>query len=479
MSEGRFTSISASFPKFAVLFGFASTLLLSYPGFMSWDSVIQLTQAREWVYSDHHPPVMSFTWSLIDWVIAGPFGMLLLQLTTLWWGLYLLQKHYILQNNFAAGSIPLISVLFPSVIGIIGVVWKDIQMAGWLTLALGLAVASIRPGVENAKLAKLPFLAFWACLILAIAQRHNAIGAALGLVWFLFFSILFQSKGTVSRLIITFVLALPVVVLCYLSASGLGKALTSQEQYPWRSVVAFDIVGIAKFADDADYMEKVGIDRLKGLFNKSKTLNLEALQGSYNPADWTDIFNRGPFKNFWRSLPGPEERQALKAVWLTAVQSYPTAYLEHRWTVFTEVMGFGKSEYSGIYFSTWRNNTRKKTQDLHHANELSGFQWAVFYALRDIEVNTILFKPYVYALLTLVVAGLGTLQLFRRRSMLPFFVAMSGVGIALTLYLGAPATDYRYSHWMVFTSILGFLLLIYDTLASGLHKAPEAPKPEQ
>src|SRR5690242_1074340 len=58
------------------LAGFCLTLALFHPGFMSYDSVEQLLDARTGQYGDWHPPFMALLWRQIDRVIPGAFGML-------------------------------------------------------------------------------------------------------------------------------------------------------------------------------------------------------------------------------------------------------------------------------------------------------------------------------------------------------------------------------------------------------------------
>src|SRR5687767_2684643 len=68
----------------AALFGLAVTVAVFYPGYMSPDSISQLMQGRRGLYSDWHPPVMAWVWGMVDRVVAGAAGMLMLHNVLFW-----------------------------------------------------------------------------------------------------------------------------------------------------------------------------------------------------------------------------------------------------------------------------------------------------------------------------------------------------------------------------------------------------------
>src|SRR4029079_14684594 len=51
----------------------------AHPGFMSFDSSWQLQEARAGHYTNWHPPVMAALWSILDRIVSGPAGMLMVQ----------------------------------------------------------------------------------------------------------------------------------------------------------------------------------------------------------------------------------------------------------------------------------------------------------------------------------------------------------------------------------------------------------------
>src|SRR6187551_2782850 len=69
------------------LFGFLVVWWVYRPGFMSWDSVVQLRQARAGAFTDDHPPIVALIWRSLDRLWPGPIGMLILFDGLFWIGL--------------------------------------------------------------------------------------------------------------------------------------------------------------------------------------------------------------------------------------------------------------------------------------------------------------------------------------------------------------------------------------------------------
>ena len=82
-----------------LLLGFGVLLALSWPGQMSYDSVVQLLDGRTGQYDSWHPPVMAWLLGLFDSLLPGTglfllFTVLLLLsawllLLPCWWGVAL------------------------------------------------------------------------------------------------------------------------------------------------------------------------------------------------------------------------------------------------------------------------------------------------------------------------------------------------------------------------------------------------------
>lgn len=152
------------------------SILAFFPGYMSIDSVAQLTQARAHALTDWHPPVMAWLWGWLDVLWPGPAGMLILH-CTLFWGALGLWAFSCFET--ATGLWILLALgLTPSVFGLLGTIWKDVEMGVCLTMAFALILRFERTGRWPALLLAVP------CLFWAMAVRHNGIFAVIPLaVW--------------------------------------------------------------------------------------------------------------------------------------------------------------------------------------------------------------------------------------------------------------------------------------------------------
>jgi hypothetical protein len=114
-------------PARLLLLGFALLLALNWPGQMSYDSVVQLADARSGQYDSWHPPVMAWLLGLGDHLLPGP-GLFLLFVAGLllgaWWLL-------LRSGRPGWGSVVILALAFatPQLLLYQGTIWKDVLFA--------------------------------------------------------------------------------------------------------------------------------------------------------------------------------------------------------------------------------------------------------------------------------------------------------------------------------------------------------------
>jgi hypothetical protein len=206
-------------------------MFLLYPGFLSWDSVNQLMQARSGSYGDWHPPFMSVTWRYIDHILSGPFGMLSLQLDLFVSGLMLVLGG----GRDRPAPIPLLLTMgaclfFPPVVGILGSVWKDVLMEAALLLCFGLA-GIIGKEDRPARRWLLTAVLLLLC-VYAAGLRYNAILAILPLIWLVFQEYLSRRHGLLKSLVIGCIAASVLTAIIMIVAFTASKSLVTREDHP-------------------------------------------------------------------------------------------------------------------------------------------------------------------------------------------------------------------------------------------------------
>ena len=147
--------------------GYLVFLLYAYPGFLSWDAMTQLAQARRDVYSDDHPPAMAVLWHVLEHVLRGPLPMFLLGSVP-----FVVATHRLFATRMTVRAAAVAATLvlwFPPVGSVLAAIYKDTLMASLLMAAVPLFTTR-----RNA--------AALALTCAATAMRYNALAATLPIV---------------------------------------------------------------------------------------------------------------------------------------------------------------------------------------------------------------------------------------------------------------------------------------------------------
>ncbi|HVK84580.1 MAG TPA: hypothetical protein VM513_10765 [Kofleriaceae bacterium] len=412
---------------------------------MTLDSFDHLNEARTGFYTDSHPPVIPALWSVVDRVIAGPAGMLLLQITTFQLGLYLIFRRTFGRVGAAIAASGVL--VFPPVMAPMAVIWKDCLMAGFLALGIG-ALPSERRWVRVAALLS---------LMLATAFRYNAFAATLPVV-----VLVFEWRPGLPR-VRRYAIAAGAWLAITMTAFGLNAALTDRKMHFWHSSLAvFDIVGTLAHVDavpDAE-LEKLFADtglRVHGDLHAK-------LRTAYTPRDFMPIIAKR--HALWSlpimgTTPAPQaQRDAIEVLWWDVVTEHPGAYLQHRFAVLSEVLCLGEVGRPPLAVTPRDVRIPQLAGALGVSTEWSPAQRTATAWLEGIAEHTPLFVPWLYAVLAIV------WLLLTRGSRDVFALLASGLLLELTLLFLAPSPDYRYSHWLVICTTIGMVQLTARRLRS-------------
>src|SRR5215472_3393425 len=299
--------------------GFGLELRVFWPGLMSTDSFEQYVQAALHRYSDHHPPIMAWVWSLTDRVIPGPAGMLILHLSLLWIGLWSVAEGA-RKRGFRYTWLILPIGVMPWIANIAGVIWKDVGMACALLAAGGLLY-----DVENSD-GRLRFLVITTAFVLiayATMVRANGFFAALPLA-------AYAVATARPRAAFTRAAGIGVAfVALVLGGQQLleRKVLDASPRHLSQLVMLFDLAGIACRGGDVD---------IPSAFRAPK-YDRAALCRAYDPdqVDTLLFFPAHPLEQSFEAADVAKLRQA----WIGAARAYPQLYLAHRAYSFAGLVG--------------------------------------------------------------------------------------------------------------------------------------------
>lgn len=423
---------------------FCFSLLIYAPGYMSFDSIAQLRQARAFAFSDSHPPIMAALWHYVDFVSAGPFGMLLLQTMLYWLGLAIFFI-YIPGWTVLRVLFLLLVGLYPPMFGNIGVVWKDILMIGSLMLGLGLTVQVHRSASTLLKV--VIFLLIMALMIFATAARHNAIVAIPPLMFWLVHAFPFiHYKGRLRTATRAVLLGSILSLVVHFSADAITKALVPKSSNHWQYVALYDLAGISVYADklmlDADapvFTETATLDEIKKLYSPRTCGPLWQVR----PSDEGE-----PRPGLCRHTTDPQFLDTLQSLWVSSIWSYPVPYLKHRIGTFAELMGATDSGlYSPVY---WRKIRDNEFGFVFHASKLNVMMTSWLHDL----CQTPIYRAWIYLIALATFAIICTVIYFARGGVVGLALSFSGLLYLVMYFPTSPSAHFRYNLWGIHMATL-------------------------
>lgn len=454
MYSGRLNNLQNAVAAFIFAAAFiACILVVCYPGFMSYDSIRMLEEARGQVRGGIYPVMPVYLMRLFDLGGHGPVFMLLAQdfavLYSVAFFLGLIRCPWFVTPFAMAAMFTL-----PVILGSMLVVWKDVMTAALMCASLVIMLyARMFPGGNTRAWLK------WISLVsltIGTLVRFNAITATAIIV--LYWLGTFYSQWSLRRKACGF--------LSIIAAIGLLNALISTYSLPdFRklernnlayAIMAYDLIGISKWTGvshvpfdmaNRPSVQKSSIEDINKIYSP---LGAVAMQQN-------NVALGKPVQFF---PPGYQPSDAISA-WLSGIVTNPLAYLHYRWDLFSEVIGatpfatfepthFNKIDDNafGIKFSD-----RPITDEaLEYIQTQSIATWAKPWPLLLISIVAtvvILLVPYftleikLFALFTSITSAMY---------LLPFFV-LTGTG------------EVRYSYPSLILSSMVIFAMIFGALA--------------
>lgn len=413
--------------------GLVIVSIYAFPGYMAYDALDQLRQARAGVMTDWHPPIMSALWGVLDKVVPGTLLMLVLQCSLFCGGLYVLLRRSLAPTR--AVVLTLVIFAMPPVLSMMAVILKDCLMAGALLVGCA-GLTSKRRWAQYAALGM---------FLLAAGLRHNAISVVVPLVALL--SPWPASKGPWVRGLVGAVIGLALMG----SAMLVNKSLTDIKSHPFQGMLApMDIVNTLSLAPDLTddevraHMPGITFARTSGLQSHARALfNIYALPQNF--ANGEDRFYDNPTTD--------EGRAAVSHAWWSLVTSYPGAYLTGRFAMMRELIGLTDAKYTPVY--EVRNEAAMLKANGEPAAERNVVQRWLAKKMLKLGRSSLLFRPYVYLLLSL-----GLLVLMRRDRIAVALLASGLTYLALDV-VAIPGPDIRYLWWMMVVTLIAVAVRLF------------------
>jgi hypothetical protein len=303
-------------PLVLALTGVFLSYFVMAPGMMSNDSINQYEQAVHGKYFDHHPPIISVLWRQLLFIEHNQLPIFFMHCLLFWMGLFLIGISF--SGSFM--PIALIAVGFlPHIFVQLGMIWKDVSVVSFFLFFIGLALYFKKQiKINQLALSCIVLITLW----IGVAARHNAIFAAVPLLFF----ILEPSQAIYKKLYKAALITSSFLILQFLVNQYFFKVKTV---YPSGQIYLFDTVAIASRTNDFSVIP----DYVSSSLHVSKSEIIK----SYTPTSGAGILFYGgksmlPIHYEWY--------QEAKTFWLEAISRYPLIYIQHRYEVFLSVIGW-------------------------------------------------------------------------------------------------------------------------------------------
>ncbi|MBI3702309.1 MAG: hypothetical protein HY244_00300 [Rhizobiales bacterium] len=406
--------------------GFGITLWVFYPGVMTYDAKYVYQDMVEGFRGDWQSPVMTSLWALIDPLAPGTASMFLLTATLYWLGFGILALATA-RRSIGLAILLLLLALSPPAFMFVGIIWRDVLLAGLWLLAAALCFivaaceARLRISVQAVALALVAF---------GVLLRPNALIAAPVLVAYIIWPAQFRWKRTAILFVPAAVAFYGLIQVVYYGVLGATRQNIVQ------SIMVFDLGGISHFAKQNQF--PVGWTEAE---------NEQLLNGCYKPTEWDIYWRLPPCEFVMRKLEKEQKlfgTPAVSKAWTSAILNHPVAYLEHRLAFFWNFVAAGN-------LTLWVYNIEDLSKPV-----LDGR--AGFTALAAIDralKPTPLLRVGPWWLLCLALCAIG----WRRRDT-PAGAFTLGVGGSAVLYVltflpVGVASDFRYGYWAVLAGLSG------------------------
>ena len=404
--------------------------IVFYPGYMSPDSISHLEQATGVAHlTDWHPPVMTRLWGLLIGVTGHISSMLIFQLVLLVAAMFMMSilvyRHT--RNRAWALSVYII-ILLPNIVNIAGVIWKDVQMAFSLTLAVLLIWFIVSSKKPLGRVATYGIVGLALLLIIYAGMlRYNALFAVLPILCVLP-SLLIKRPPVWSGLAcIAAGLVVTIGVTIVINQP-------SEKTHPITAVQLDDIVHVANL--DGEHHGRWSMYKKIHDTCRDKTKDIMNSTASQREA----------LKN---------EHQGVFNDWLSTIIRHPIRYASYRLATFS-IFLFPQPERMYIFQPGIEQNQVGAAVKNEYAT--SGL---AAYVKGGAQANIpLIFQPWLYlAVLVFIYYKSGRIreQVQRRFTRA---VALSGLIYIVAYFPMAVAVDYRYIYWSVFATMVSGLFTI-------------------
>ncbi len=420
-----------------------------YPGVYVYDSLVQLKEAASGIFSDWHPPLMSWLWSVLLQSTAMAESFFFAQVFLLIgaisvWGIILV--------SFSKSHWPYYVIVFLSPIWLLfsGVIVKDAVMAYSLLLGFGIVILA-KFKLENKWLC---YLFAFALVFISINIRQNALPAAFPLIYIIVNEIPAFKKRIISSVFLSMLIAFTFFIA--------GKKISYEYIKPNKSYIQQ-----ALFLHDLAFIKKSGglKTQIPEVF-KSINYSDKNISESWKPQSSVYLFFEYDNPSHPLCIVGEDSStNILFKTWLISIWNNPLKYIQHRFLVFNSLLwsnGFYQSKNEKLWLDF-------NLSHLHPKYSLPGssqIDHVLFRSTHFLAEFTPFFYPVFWLLALIVIFFMSFIRItLDEVYCMPLALSTSGLLYFAAYFLIAPHCEFRYVYWSVIACIFSFVLLFWNAQA--------------
>ncbi|MGH8499529.1 MAG: hypothetical protein ACRERV_12100, partial [Methylococcales bacterium] len=315
--------------------------------------------------------------------------------------------------------------------------WKDIGAMSFFCLAAAFLAYDYRNAHRVWRLSAL------LCVVLACAYRHNALSAgAIFLVYLVYTEVSLNSWKPSSKKKIMALGSLLLVATVQLILMLPNYLLKLKDEPLWPLQAQWDIAAVS-------------VRENQLLFPPGWTspkLTMELLKQDFDPSVNVPVFKSSLiYINPYYPM-SEQDFSVLKKAWWRLPLDHPKAYLQHRWYVSKNLLGWQDVAHPNYVFApgivSYKDNPEIAAQSAALTNSVQARLLSL--------VETPLFFGWCYLLL----ASVAFVWAWAKRNSLALMLSASALFYVLPLVILAPSCDFRYLAWMLQGSLLGLLAIL-------------------
>lgn len=433
---------------FLALILFSFTTLFFYPGYMTTDSMWQLCQMLGDCQLDSwHPVSMALVWRVL-YVLSGDRigSMLIFQMCMLWTSIAILSFYaWKTTRRQLLSLIPFAIALLPNIIGLSGVIWKDLQMAHALILSVSLILLirlyrNKRTLVWTLASISLVFITY------AVTVRTNAIAAAIPVLFALIYSLGITKKAWIIASTTIVLSGILFTINPIINSTGKNRIDQNHAQV---TMYLYDTTFIYP-RQKLQETSPVAIRDVLLQFSECSYLNT-------TPPQTTLAWWKCVDQDTLTALSLDKDRYgALKAFWRHAIMSHPAQYALGK--TLTSFMFLFPDTSQPITGSGIPRNNRYNLNTKFPASISITNSYMIDFGHQNLPF---LFQGWFW--LTVSIAAIvHSVRHKLRHKWIVLALAASSLLNILSLLPGSLTPDYRYIYWSSLASLAALLLVYID-----------------